>query len=150
MHDFHGTFSDLLHAANLRHGNHGFTSLPKESVLRIFFAPKNPTASAGFEPANLGTKGQHATPRPPKPLYCDTFHKKCRHVTRVLADFILRKSSSDIKQNCTYTIAIYWSGMVILKQSIVYKTTYFANKTTKQNQQWRYYKYKQLRQFDEY
>ena len=31
-----------------------------------FFA-KNPTASAGFEPANLGIKGQHATPRPPKP-----------------------------------------------------------------------------------
>ena len=25
-------------------------------------------ASAGFEPVNLGTKGQHATPRPPKPL----------------------------------------------------------------------------------
>jgi hypothetical protein len=24
-----------------------------------FFALKNPTASAGFEPANLGTKGQH-------------------------------------------------------------------------------------------
>ena len=34
----------------------------------FFFAPKNPTASAGFEPANLGTKGQHATSRPPKPL----------------------------------------------------------------------------------
>ena len=34
-----------------------------------FFSPlKNPTASAGFEPANLGTKGQHATPRPPKPV----------------------------------------------------------------------------------
>jgi hypothetical protein len=33
-----------------------------------FFALKNPTASAGFEPANLGTKGQHATPRPPNPL----------------------------------------------------------------------------------
>ena len=33
-----------------------------------FFRPKNPTASAEFEPANLGTKGQHATPRPPKPL----------------------------------------------------------------------------------
>ena len=29
--------------------------------------PKNPKASAGFEPANLGTKGQHATPRPLKP-----------------------------------------------------------------------------------
>ena len=32
-----------------------------------FFALKNPTASAGFEPANLVTKGQHATSRPPKP-----------------------------------------------------------------------------------
>jgi len=58
---------DLIHAANLRHGTDGFTSPPKEGVLRIFFAHKNPTASAGFEPANLGTKGQHATSRPPKP-----------------------------------------------------------------------------------
>jgi len=33
-----------------------------------FFALKNPTASAGFELANLGTKGQHATSRPPKPM----------------------------------------------------------------------------------
>ena len=34
-----------------------------------YFALKNPTALAGFEPANLGTEGQHATPRPPKPLF---------------------------------------------------------------------------------
>ena len=34
----------------------------------FLFALKNPTASAGFEPANLGTKGQHATCRPPKLL----------------------------------------------------------------------------------
>jgi hypothetical protein len=27
-----------------------------------FFALKNPTASARFEPANLGTKGQRANP----------------------------------------------------------------------------------------
>jgi hypothetical protein len=33
-----------------------------------FFRPKNPTASAGFEPANSCAKGQHATSRPPKPL----------------------------------------------------------------------------------
>ena len=58
-------FRDLLHAANLRNGTDGFISPPKEGELRIFL-PKNPTASAGFEPANLGTKGQHATPRPPK------------------------------------------------------------------------------------
>jgi hypothetical protein len=30
-----------------------FTSPPKEGVLTIFFALKNPTASAGFKPANL-------------------------------------------------------------------------------------------------
>ena len=66
MPDFHVTFKDLLHAVNIRHGTIGFTSLPKEGVLRIFFALKNPTASAGFEPANFGTNGQHATSRPPK------------------------------------------------------------------------------------
>jgi hypothetical protein len=59
---FHVAFRDLLHAVNLRHGTDGFTSPPKKGVLRIF-----PTASAGFEPANLGTKGQHATSRPSKP-----------------------------------------------------------------------------------
>ena len=61
-------FRELLHAANLRHGTDGFTSPPKEGVLRIFSPLKNPSASAGFEPANLGTKGQHTTPRPPKLL----------------------------------------------------------------------------------
>ena len=34
-----------------------------------YFTLKNLTASARFEPANLGTKGQHATSRPLKPLY---------------------------------------------------------------------------------
>ena len=71
----------------------------KEGVLRIFFALKNPTASAGFEPANLGTKGQHATSRPPKPLIyiydisnlrvngCDKFKCKiaCIHDTMIVA-----------------------------------------------------------------
>ena len=65
MPDFQVTFSDLLHAVNLRHGTNGFTSLPNEG---FFFALKNPTASAGFGPANVGTKGQHATSRPPKLL----------------------------------------------------------------------------------
>ena len=36
MPDSHVTFRDLLHAVNLRHGTDGFTSPPKESVLRIF------------------------------------------------------------------------------------------------------------------
>jgi hypothetical protein len=40
--DLHVTFRDLLQAANLRHGTGGFTSPPKEDVLRIFFTLKNP------------------------------------------------------------------------------------------------------------
>jgi hypothetical protein len=45
---------DFLHAAKLRHGTDGFTSPLKEGMLRGFIRPKNPTASAGFEPANSG------------------------------------------------------------------------------------------------
>jgi len=33
-------FRDLLRATNLRHGTDGFTSPPKEAVLRIFFRPE--------------------------------------------------------------------------------------------------------------
>ena len=41
------------------------------------FRPKNPTASDRFEPANLGTKGKHATPKPPKPLTVGIYKYKC-------------------------------------------------------------------------
>jgi hypothetical protein len=40
----------LLHAVNLRHGTDGFTSPPKEVVLRIFITFKNPSTSVGIEP----------------------------------------------------------------------------------------------------
>jgi len=46
-------FRYLLHAGNLRHGTDGFTSPPKEGVLRILFRPKNPTISANV--SNLAT-----------------------------------------------------------------------------------------------
>jgi hypothetical protein len=45
--DFHGNCRVLFHAAKLRHGTDGFTSPPKEGMLRTFL-PKNPTVSAGF------------------------------------------------------------------------------------------------------
>jgi hypothetical protein len=57
----------LLHA--VKHGMGPTALLPlRRKACWGFFLPKNPTASVGFEPANLGTKGQHATSRPPKPL----------------------------------------------------------------------------------
>ena len=85
-------FRILLLAANMRHGTKGFTSLPKGGVLRIFFALKNPTASAGFEP------GQHATSRPPKPLprlvtKFSLFYKERKaHHVRVLSYSPVRSS----------------------------------------------------------
>jgi hypothetical protein len=60
IYDVHGKCTDVLDAAKLRRGTDGFTSPPKEGMQRIFCRPKNPTASAGFEPASLGTRGQHA------------------------------------------------------------------------------------------
>jgi hypothetical protein len=42
--------------------------LPLRRSAEDFSALKNPTASAGFKPANMGTKGQHATFRQPKSL----------------------------------------------------------------------------------
>ena len=61
---------DLLHAENLRHGTDGFTSPPKEGVLRIF----SPLKIRRLQP---GTKGQHATSRPPKPIVSITWRKLC-------------------------------------------------------------------------
>ena len=65
--DLHVTFRDLLHAVKLRHRTDGFTSPPKEGVLRTFLALKIRRLRPGV---NLGTKGQHATSRPRKPLNC--------------------------------------------------------------------------------
>ena len=43
-------FRDLLHAANLRHGTDGFTSPPKEGLLRIFSPLKIRRLRSGLNP----------------------------------------------------------------------------------------------------
>jgi hypothetical protein len=48
----------LLHAVNLRHGTDGFTSPPKEVVLRIFITLKNPST--------LGPVASTLTTSPPR------------------------------------------------------------------------------------
>jgi hypothetical protein len=47
---FHVTFRDFSHAVKLRHGTDGFTSPPKEGVLRIFFALKIQRLRPGVNP----------------------------------------------------------------------------------------------------
>jgi hypothetical protein len=66
--DFHGTFRELLHAANLRHGTHGFTSLPKEGVLRIIPSLKIRRLRPVLNPRTWVPEANTLTPRPPKPL----------------------------------------------------------------------------------
>ena len=50
MPDFHVAFRNLLHAVNLRHGTDGFTSPPKEGVLRIFSPWKIRRLRPGLHP----------------------------------------------------------------------------------------------------
>ena len=49
-------FRVLLHAANMRHGTNGFTSLPKEGVLRIFSPWKIRRLRPGLNSRTLVTK----------------------------------------------------------------------------------------------
>jgi hypothetical protein len=62
-----------------------------------FFALKNPTASAVFEPANLGTKGQHATSRPPKPYMLIHENKHCTKSTLGFMGIKLRIQGSAVQ-----------------------------------------------------
>jgi hypothetical protein len=50
----------------LRHGADGFTSPPKEGVLRIFTAFKNPSTRPGLIPRTLGPVASTITTRPPR------------------------------------------------------------------------------------
>ena len=68
MSDFHVIFRDLFTCRRSTTWDKRLYFPSEGKRAEDFFALKNPTASAGFEPANLGTKGQHATSRPPKPL----------------------------------------------------------------------------------
>ena len=84
-----------------------------------FFRPKNPTAWAGFEPANLGTKGQHATPRPPKPL--DINKITLLHQVGISHYFMKEvfsltlwpiNSCSALNQNCNALFSLFCSNAV--------------------------------------
>jgi hypothetical protein len=54
----------------LRHWADGFTTRPKEVVLRTSVSLKNPSLSAGFEHSNLGSSGKHDKITPPRTTSC--------------------------------------------------------------------------------
>jgi len=64
------------------------------------FHPKIPKASAGFEPANLGTKSQHATPRPQKILE----NKKLVHGVQSCAMMYVQDTRSELLSELWVTL----------------------------------------------
>ena len=52
---------------------------------------KNPSTSAGFEPANLGSLGDHVTPRPPRPTSIQFMNMPFSHIVpyAILSIFLM-------------------------------------------------------------
>jgi hypothetical protein len=72
-----------------------------------FFARKNPTASAGFEPAILGTRGQHANHQTTKAAYKHTaVQSRTRH------------APVQISAAYTYDSKLYVAGSKCLRTEI--------------------------------
>jgi hypothetical protein len=72
--DFHGNCRVILDAANLRHGTDGFTSPPKEGMLRIF------SLRPGLNPRTWVPEASMLTTRLPKslPVAPDSLSAVCR------------------------------------------------------------------------
>jgi hypothetical protein len=65
----------LLHAVNLRHGTDGFTSPPKEVVLRIFITLKKiHRPRSGSNPRTLGPMASTLTTSPTRSTTCTQMH----------------------------------------------------------------------------
>ena len=95
MPDFHVTFRDLLYASKSTTWGKRLYFPSEGRRAEDFFNVKNPTASAGFEPPNLGTKGQHATSRAPKPLFetrSDCFYKLSLHYENQQGNIIFERN----------------------------------------------------------
>ena len=66
--DLHAKFRDLFTCRKATTWDRRLYFPSEGRCAEDFFRYKNMAASAGCEPANLGTKGQHANSSPPKPL----------------------------------------------------------------------------------
>jgi hypothetical protein len=89
----------------------------------IFSLWKNPTASAGFEPSNLGSGGQHASSRPPKPLsritiQCGYEYSSCQNVvsTKEKMPFLIFSLKKHNMLKCCFTED--WSTFFVSCQAV--------------------------------
>ena len=70
------SFLGAFTCRKLWHGTDGFTSPPKEGVLRIFFALKIRRLRPGLNRRTLMPEASTLTPRPPKPCWFIYSYKK--------------------------------------------------------------------------
>ena len=57
----------IFSGLRFRLGTPSLKSLPEDLCSGFLRPEKNPSTSAAFEPANLGSRGEHGTARPPRP-----------------------------------------------------------------------------------
>jgi hypothetical protein len=71
---FHGNCRVLIQAAKLLHGTDGFTSPPKEGMLRIFLPRKIRQLRSGLNQRTWVPEARMLTTTPPKPLIGGWLH----------------------------------------------------------------------------
>jgi hypothetical protein len=105
----------------LRHGASGFTSHPKEGVLRIFIALKNPSPRPGLNPRPLGPVASKLTTTPPRgPIVFinnikqSIFVMKCCFLSGT--DWILKYYLHEHRSASKVTITSKWSFSFQYKQ----------------------------------
>ena len=82
MPDFHVAFRYLLHIVNLRHGTDGFTSPPKEGVLRIFSPWKIRRLRPGLNPRTWVPKAS-TLPLDHRSRLVNTYHNRIRKALKL-------------------------------------------------------------------
>jgi hypothetical protein len=103
MPDFHLEFRDLLHTIKLRHGTDGFTSPPKEGVLRIFLPWKIRRLRPVLNPRTWVPKASTLPldHRSPQPLQSSPFGNS-------LLSFFERKWKTEERRECANMGKVKW------------------------------------------
>ena len=93
-------------------------------LLRIFMSWKSLSTSVGFEPANLRSRGEHVTPRPPRPTITWPNYEIVLLLTNLsLFGFLIYSSNILTEHNRTrlYCILYIHSSSEFLNHNVLHK-----------------------------
>jgi hypothetical protein len=124
--DFHVTFRDLLHFVKLRHGTDGFTSPPKEGVLRIFSPLKFRRLRPGVNPRTWIPKAStlpldHRS-RLKGPIHIQINLRFIHNKSRTKRQFITLQTTRKIMYSLTMVFFRHgaWQVLVHILVSLIY------------------------------